>query len=82
MQDHTFDAVAANWISRFAEHPALAMADIVNFVLKCAGCEIKVDEHDIEDPDSCTTKLTDIQEEYQLVCSEPLSSRAPVLTLS
>ena len=43
------------------------MAEIVNFVLKCAGCDLKVDIHDIEDPDSCANKLTDIQEEYQAV---------------
>lgn len=70
-QDHTFDSVAANWISRFDEHQAGALADIVNFVLKCAGCDIQVNGHDIDDPDSCTTKLTDIQDEYQSVSSKP-----------
>ncbi|KAF2489835.1 hypothetical protein BU16DRAFT_531276 [Lophium mytilinum] len=57
--------VAARWISSFNENESLAVAEIVNLVLKCAGCNSKVDFHDIEDPDSCATKLTDIQEEYQ-----------------
>ncbi|OCK76286.1 hypothetical protein K432DRAFT_335961 [Lepidopterella palustris CBS 459.81] len=76
--DHTLNDVAAQWISDFTKHESRAVADIVNFVLKCAGCDSKVDTHDIEDPDSCATKLTDIQEEYQAqnITDYPLISRA------
>lgn len=59
--------MAAQWVSDFNKHESRAVAEIVNFVLKCAGCDLKVDIHDIEDPDSCANKLTDIQEEYQAV---------------
>ena len=41
------------------------MCDLVNLVLKCTGCNLQVDEHDIEDPDNVTGKLSDLQEEYQ-----------------
>lgn len=38
---------------------------MVNFVLKSAGCDLKVTDHDIEDPDNCTNKLEDLQGEFQ-----------------
>lgn len=38
---------------------------MVNFVIKCTGCNSQVDVHDIEDPDNAPSKLGDIQEEYQ-----------------
>lgn len=41
------------------------MCDLVNFVLKCTGCDSQVDVHDIEDPDNVTSRLTDLQDEYQ-----------------
>ncbi len=61
------DEVTGEWYKRFKNHEAEALEEIVNFLLRCAGCDIKVDRHDIEDPDSCTSKLTDIQDEYQAV---------------
>lgn len=36
-------------------------------MLKCAGCDAKVTDHDIEDVDGCTNKLSDLQDEYQAV---------------
>jgi cohesin complex subunit SA-1/2 len=41
------------------------MADLFNFVLKCAGCDHKVTNHDVEDPDHYAEKIGDIQDEYQ-----------------
>jgi cohesin complex subunit SA-1/2 len=43
------------------------MKDLVNFVLKASGCDLEIDEHDIQDQDNVTGKLTDLQEEYQAV---------------
>ncbi|GAB7363971.1 hypothetical protein MBLNU230_g4532t1 [Neophaeotheca triangularis] len=57
--------VAATWLAQFQEHEAHAMGDVINFILKCAGCDSKVTDHDIEDPDGATNKLEEIQEEYQ-----------------
>ncbi|EKG16453.1 Armadillo-like helical [Macrophomina phaseolina MS6] len=57
--------VAAQWVQRFEENEAEELAALVNFVLRCAGCDLKIDSHNIEDPDSVTSKLGDIQEEYQ-----------------
>jgi cohesin complex subunit SA-1/2 len=54
------------------------MADLFNFVLKCAGCDHKITNHDVEDPDHYTEKIADIQDEYQNqgVTEYPLISKA------
>ncbi|GME28234.1 Armadillo-like helical [Neofusicoccum parvum] len=60
--------VAAQWVQRIAandENEAEEMAALVNFVLKCSGCDSKIDVHAIQDPDSAPGKLGDVQEEYQ-----------------
>ena len=57
--------VATEWTKSFDEHQSRALAEVINFVLKCAGCDGKVTEHDVEDPDGVTNRLTDLQEEYQ-----------------
>lgn len=64
---HTLDAVAVDWLKTFDAHQSEAVADLINFVLRCAGCELEITNHDIDDPDGCTNKLTDLQEEFQAV---------------
>lgn len=64
---HTLADVAAEWLKSFEQHESAAVADLVNFVLKCAGCDLKVADHDIEDPDNCTNKVEDLQGEFQAV---------------
>lgn len=53
------------------------MCDLINFVIKCSGCDLQVDAHDIEDQDNIPSKLTDLQDEYQSqkVTNYPLISR-------
>lgn len=63
--DDNPEAIAASWLDRFKEHESQSVAEVVNFILRCAGCGIAVLDHDVEDPDGCTDRLTDIQEEYQ-----------------
>lgn len=65
--DDTLDVVAADWIKRFREHESRAVSEIVNLVLRSSGCDIEVNEHDIEDPDNAPNRLEDIQEEFQSV---------------
>jgi len=74
---HTQDAVAAEWVSKYEEHNASAMCDLVNFVLRCTGCNLQVDVHEIGDPDNIPSKLTDLQDEYQAqkITDYPLISK-------
>lgn len=54
------------------------MRDLVNFVLRCSGTDLKVDTHDIEDVDNVPNRLNDLQEEYQAqnITDYPLISRS------
>ena len=72
------DEVAAEWIEKYNDHQAKAMCNLVNFVLKSTGCDLTVDIHDIEDPDSVLGKIEDLQDAYsaQKVTDYPLISRA------
>jgi len=64
---HSLEDVVTEWIRRFHEDESEAVADLINFVLKCSGCDMKVTNHDIEDVDGVTAKLADLQEEFQAV---------------
>ena len=72
------DDIAANWMESYKVHNANAMTELINFVLKCTGCDLQVDVHAIEDPDNAPNKLSDLQEEYQSkkIVDYPLISRA------
>ena len=54
------------------------MCDMVNFVIRCTGCNSQVDIHDIEDQDNAPSRLGDIQDEYQALkpTDYPLVSKA------
>lgn len=64
---HTLKDVAAEWLKSFEQHESEAVAGLVNFVIKASGCDLKVTDVDIEDPDHCTSRIEDIQGEYQAV---------------
>ncbi|KAK3623023.1 cohesin complex subunit [Elasticomyces elasticus] len=61
----SLDDVVGGVLKRFENNDMSALAEIVNFVLRCTGCTGEVDVHDIEDSDSITNKLEDLREEYQ-----------------
>lgn len=77
-QEQPIDEVTTEWIKRYDDNNAEAMCELVNFVLKCTGCDLQVDVHDIEDPDNVTSKISDLQEEYQAqkITDYPLISKA------
>jgi len=54
------------------------MCDLVNLVLRSTGCDLRVDVHDIEDPDNIPSRLSDLQDEYQAqkITDYPLISRS------
>lgn len=64
-------------MTRYEQHQANAVRDLINFALKCTGCDLQVDLHDIEDPDNASSKLTDLQDEYHAlkITDYPLISR-------
>jgi cohesin complex subunit SA-1/2 len=57
--------IAREWRQSFGNYESKALAEVINFVLRAAGCTSKVTEHDIEDPDAVASKIEDLQHEYQ-----------------
>lgn len=70
--------VTARWVARFNEHEAKAVAEIVNLVLHASGCDLRINEDDIGDPDNAPNRVAEIQEEFQQVrpCSRPVQPGA------
>ena len=62
--EQRLDQVTAGWLRDFAEHESNALRALINFVLKCAGCDIQTTEDDVGDPDGASNRLVDIQNEY------------------
>lgn len=65
-------------MAHYEQNLSNAVCDLINFVLKCTGCELQIDVHDVEDPDNATSKLTDLQEEYNRlkITDYPLISKS------
>ncbi|GAM90653.1 hypothetical protein ANO11243_086980 [Dothideomycetidae sp. 11243] len=63
--DKEIEEVVSDWIQRFKQHESSALADVINFVLKCCGCDSEVTHYDVEDVDGATNRIGDLQEEFQ-----------------
>lgn len=59
--------VVSRWLSRFHECEERAVAEIVNLVLRAAGCDLRVDEAEVDDPDHAPERVQEIQEEFSTV---------------
>lgn len=59
--------VVSRWLSRFHEGEERAVAEIVNLVLRAAGCDSRVDEVEVANPDDAPERVQEIQEEFSTV---------------
>lgn len=66
------EEVAQQWLERYTTNRPDALADIVNLILKCTGCNAKITEDDINDADNVNGRVTDLQDEYAEVSSSIL----------
>lgn len=57
--------IVRGWCDVFADNESDALVEIINFVLRAAGCVGKVTSQDVEDPDAVTSKIMDLQDEFQ-----------------
>ncbi|KAK2759142.1 hypothetical protein FQN54_003241 [Arachnomyces sp. PD_36] len=75
---HTTEAAAAEWLMQYERDNINAMCDLINFVLRCTGTDLKIEGADIHDVDNVASKINDLQEEYQEqgMTEYPLISRA------
>jgi cohesin complex subunit SA-1/2 len=74
------DDVATTWLTQYEADNTASMTDLVNCILKSAGCEMKVTEDDVNDPDNIPSKLDEMQDEYKGVCLSRLPFRPCKLT--
>ncbi|GAA5920161.1 hypothetical protein JCM6882_006360 [Rhodosporidiobolus microsporus] len=56
---------AEDWIEQYKEDSGPAMAELVNFVLRCCGCNATIDEHQAEDENGVVENLKDIVDEFK-----------------
>lgn len=54
-------------MENYAQNGPEAVAELINFVLKSAGCDLVVNEDDVNDADNVNGKIADLQEEHQAV---------------
>lgn len=66
------NAVAQQWLEKYREDDAPALADLVNCILQCAGCDQQVTEDDVRDPENIPNRLIDLQNVYQEVRRIPI----------
>ncbi|PSK44212.1 hypothetical protein B9Z65_192 [Elsinoe australis] len=59
------EEIASDWMQSFKNHESNALAEVINFVLKCCGCDSEITNYDIEDVDGVTNKVGDLQDEFQ-----------------
>ena len=58
------DSAAGHWMSLVRKDSVAAIRDLVNFVFECIGCDLTIQNSDIEDIDNVTNKLGDVLDEY------------------
>ncbi|KXJ93068.1 hypothetical protein Micbo1qcDRAFT_146110 [Microdochium bolleyi] len=71
------DDVAGQWFQRYQSNDAQALTELVNCVLRAAGCEHKLHEDDIRDPENSANRLTELEEAFEqtAITDYPLISR-------
>jgi cohesin complex subunit SA-1/2 len=72
------DDVAAHWFQRYQADNAKGMTELINCVLLAAGCEQKLTEDDIQDPENSANRLAELEEAYEQtsISDYPLISRS------
>ncbi|KAF4452018.1 cohesin complex subunit SA-1/2 [Fusarium austroafricanum] len=70
-------SVAEEWLTRYKTDSVAAVADLVNCILQCAGCDQLITEDDVRDLDNVAGRLADLQSVYQeqQITDYPLISR-------
>ncbi|KAG5951542.1 hypothetical protein E4U53_002857 [Claviceps sorghi] len=72
------NSIAHQWLAKYKEDNAAALADLINSILQCAGCDLEVTVDDVRDPENIPNRLVDLQNVYQEqhIIDYPLISRA------
>ncbi|KAA8568969.1 hypothetical protein EYC84_007941 [Monilinia fructicola] len=78
MSGQSSDDIVSAFLEKYAQNGPGAMAELINFILKSAGCDLQVTEDDINDSDNVNGRIADLQQEHQAqnISDYPLISRA------
>ncbi|PON30205.1 hypothetical protein TGAM01_v200645 [Trichoderma gamsii] len=70
--------VAQQWLEKYKLGDADALGDLINCILRCAGCDLEVTIDDIRDPENIPNRLLDLQSVYQeqQIVDYPLIARS------
>ncbi|CZT07931.1 related to nuclear protein SA-1 [Rhynchosporium graminicola] len=73
----TSETVVTRWLNKYNEDNISALADLINLVLRSAGCSIEITSDDVNDEDNVMNKLADLQDEHQAknITDYPLTSK-------
>lgn len=63
----SLEDVATQWLNNYKADAPQALTDLVNFTLKCCGCDLQLALDDINDPDNAQDRLGELQAEHQAV---------------
>lgn len=66
--------LATNWLEDYESSSSLALKDLLNFVLRCCGSVLQIEEHDVSNNDSAPETIGEIQQLFidQLFHEYPL----------
>ncbi|EEB08272.1 mitotic cohesin complex [Schizosaccharomyces japonicus yFS275] len=72
------ESIVSAWIQLYRENQSQALVEIVNFLLKCCGCNKPVNDFDVQDSETASTTLSQIQVsvEKQISGDYPLVSKS------
>ena len=77
-KSNNLDTAAAEWLTQYQQDQTLAVRDLVNFVLKCTGTSLAIEDSDVADVDYAPNRVADLQNQYQEqgISEYPLISKA------
>ncbi|CDO96600.1 unnamed protein product [Kluyveromyces dobzhanskii CBS 2104] len=63
--DFSFEELASDWLDSYSENRNIALSNLLNFLLDCAGCFTHIGEHDVANNNSSNETIGEIQIMFQ-----------------
>lgn len=76
------DSISQQWLAKYKDDDAAALADLVNSIIQSAGCDLEVTIDDIRDPENIPNRLVDLQNVYQEVCTLCFSLHSSLMSIA
>lgn len=63
--DNALQTTAEDWVVAYQSEPGPALTELINFIIRCCGCNASVDETLVRDLDNVVDSAQDIQDEFK-----------------